>query len=310
MILTVTMNPAVDKVYKVDDIKINNVYRPKNMIATAGGKGLNVARVVKELTGKVSATGLMGGSNAEFIKKELNKEGIINKFVEIKGNTRTCINIMDQKNNTSTEILEPGPYIEKEEINLFLKTFKNIINEYKIIIASGSLPKGLPDDFYQKIIEISKENEKIFLLDSSGDYLINGINSNPYMIKPNEDEVEHLFKHKNNKIESYSSILLKLKHQGIKLPVITLGEFGCISLIGNEIYQLIPPSVEVKNSVGSGDAFMGGCGVGLDNGLNPMESLKLGLACGTANTQFLKTGKISNEKVKKIKSKIKIKKIR
>ncbi|KXS40137.1 MAG: tagatose 6-phosphate kinase [Candidatus Frackibacter sp. T328-2] len=310
MILTVTMNPAVDKVYKVNDIKINNVYRPKNMIATAGGKGLNVARVVKELTGKVSATGLMGGSNAEFIKNELEKEGITNKFVDIKGNTRTCINIMDQKNNTSTEILEPGPYIKNEEINTFLTFFENIINEYNIIIASGSLPKGLTDDFYQKIIEISKKNEKIFLLDSSGDYLLNGISSKPYMIKPNEDEVEHLFEHENKKIESYASVLIKLQNQGIKLPVITLGEFGCICLIENEIYQLIPPSVEVKNSVGSGDAFMGGCGVGLDNGLSSMESLKLGLACGTANTQFLKTGKISNEKVNKIKNKIKVKKIR
>ena len=113
MILAINMNPAIDKVYAVDDFKVGEVFRPRDMTATAGGKGLNVARVACLLGEQVIATGLAGGSTGRFIEEEVKKQGIDSQFVPIQGESRICINIMDEKNVTSTEILEPGPTISE-----------------------------------------------------------------------------------------------------------------------------------------------------------------------------------------------------
>ncbi|NLM97366.1 MAG: 1-phosphofructokinase family hexose kinase [Halanaerobiaceae bacterium] len=308
MILTVTMNPAVDIIYEVEDFRANKVFRPVNMMTCAGGKGINVARVIRELIGEVSATGFIGGSNGLYIERELKREGINNKFYYIQDNTRTSIHIIDQKNDTTTAVLESGPCIEEREIKGFLKKFEEMIQDCKVIIASGSLPAGLPDNFYQVLIDISRKKNVYFLLDTSSSYLKNGINSGPYMVKPNEDEVKQLFDVKEGKITDYIPVLNEFREKGIDLPVITLGKYGCITLIENEVYQFIPPEVKAKNPVGSGDAFMGGCGAGIYKDLDPMETIKLALACGTANSLFLKNGIITKERVNEIKRKIKIRK--
>ncbi len=309
MILTITMNPALDKVYAVDDFKINKVYRPRDMTATAGGKGLNVARVINQLKGELMITGLVGGSTGTYIREEIQKLGIEEHFVNITGETRTCINIMDEKNTTSTEILEPGPEITEEELEEFLCSYKEIIKECNIIAASGSLPRGVPDDFYKTLIKIAKEKNKKFILDTSGIYLKEGIIGRPFMIKPNVDEIENLLDKKPGTLNDYCKLLIKLKAQGIQLPVITLGQKGCIAEIDGDFLHYLPSPLEVLNTVGSGDAFVAGCALGLERGLDLIEVIKFGMACGMANTQFFKTGMVTEELVNKFFSEIKIKKL-
>ena len=124
MILAITMNPAIDKVYAIDDFEVNQVFRPKAMTATAGGKGLNVARVAHILGEAVMATGFLGGSTGQFIHRKIEEMGLINRFVSIQGETRICINIMDEKNTTSTEVLEPGPTVSQEECALFIEQYE------------------------------------------------------------------------------------------------------------------------------------------------------------------------------------------
>lgn len=299
MILTLTMNPALDKVYAIDDFKVNKVFRPQAMTATAGGKGLNVARVASILGEKVIASGLIGGSTGIFIEEEIKKQGIDSQFLKIEGETRICINIMDKKNTTSTEVLEPGPIVSEKKYKLFLKHYRQILDSVEIIVASGSLPQGLPSDYYNSLAIIAKELNKKFLLDTSGIYLKEGIKEAPFMIKPNQDEIKMILGENLNTQKDYVKAIEIFKDKGISIPVISLGKDGCLVGLEDGVYKFTTPKIEVVNTVGSGDSFMAGCAVALSQGKNLIEIIKLGMACGTANTQFFQTGKVTTEKVAK-----------
>lgn len=309
MILTITLNPALDKVYSIDDFNNNNVYRTKKMTETAGGKGLNVARVAKLLDEDVAATGFLGGHIGNFIKNEVLYLDIEEQFVEVEGNTRMCINITDQKNNTTTEILEEGPEINDKQIKVFLNKYKFLIEKADIVTASGSLPPGLPVNFYKILSEYSKENKTKFLLDTSGEFLQKGIEGKPYLVKPNEEEINSLFYIEEANKENYKKALTYLKNNDIKIPIISVGEKGCYALVENDVYHFIPPKVKTINTVGSGDAFMAGCAIGLKNEYNILNTIKLGMACGIANTKFFKTGVVTKKLVFDLFEKIKLERV-
>ena len=298
MILTVTANPAIDRVYFVKDFVMGEVRRPISMTYSAGGKGLNVARVAKILNAEVGAMGFVGGYNGEFIKSEVEKLGIINEFTQICGETRNCINISDE-NGVSGEILEQGPVISNEAAECFLKEFEKNIDKYDIIAVSGSLPKGLGSEFYCKMIRSAKEKNKKIIVDTGGKTLSDVIEAKPYMIKPNKYELsEYLGK----EIESFSDVedaLKALKAKGIEVPLISLGKDGAMAYIDGKIYKYSIPDISVKNTVGSGDSTIAGIVTGLDNEMTAVDSIRLGMAAGMANTQFEQTGLVSQELVEK-----------
>ncbi|HKL13046.1 MAG TPA: 1-phosphofructokinase family hexose kinase [Halanaerobiales bacterium] len=308
MILAITMNPSLDKVYLVDDFSVDKVFRTKEYTATAGGKGLNVARVIKAMGYDITASGLLGGLNGQFINNQLQAIEINNQFVEISGETRTCLNITDNLNNTTTEVLEAGPEIKEHEINNFLNKYKQLVKKADVITASGSLPRGLTTDFYRNLIKIANKNNKKIILDTSGDYLKEAIKEKPYMIKPNEEEISYLFKDGYKNIVDYIQPLIKLKKMGIKRPIITLGKKGALGLYDGKAIHFQPPEVEPVNVVGSGDAFVAGCAIGLLEN-DYIQTLKKGMACGIANTLYMKTGKVTKQKVEEFINKVKVKKI-
>lgn len=309
MILSITMNPSLDKVYLVNGFSVGKVFRTKEYTATAGGKGLNVARVVEAMGYDITATGLLGGLNGQFINNKLKEIDIKNEFVDISGETRTCLNITDNSNKTTTEVLESGPEIEGKEIEKFLNKYKKLVEKADVITASGSLPVGLPEDFYRSLIRIANERNKKFILDTSDEYLKEALKEKPYMINPNEEEISYLFKDGFKKIEDYINPLFKFKNMGITLPIITLGKKGAVGLHQEKIYHFQPPEVEPVNVVGSGDAFVAGCAIGL-LGDDYIEAIKTGMACGIANTVFMKTGKVTKEKVYYYKEEINIEQIK
>lgn len=310
MILAITMNPAIDKVYSIPDFEINKVFRPKAMTATAGGKGLNVARVAHILGSPVTAAGFLGGSTGQFIHQQIEKMGIISRFVSIQEETRICINITDEKNTTSTEVLEPGPTVTQEECVIFLRQYEALLDNCDVVTASGSLPKGIPADFYCTLIETAKHRGKRFILDTSGDSLRHGMQAKPYMIKPNLEEFEKLTGSHFDTLHDYGIALMKLKDQGIQLPVITLGKDGCIAALGDGIYRFFAPPINVLNTVGSGDSFVAGCAVALCRGEKADTVVKLGMACGMANTQFFQTGMVSVELVDQFFNRVEIEKLK
>ncbi len=315
LILTITMNPTVDRVYIIDNFIQGNIYRADNVSVTAGGKGLNVAKVARILGENVAAGGLIGGDTGNYIKKSIKSIGIKDSFVQIKDETRTCVNITDSIADKSTEILELGPDVGEDEYLRFIEDFKSIINKYNVIVISGSLPRGLSSNTYAELINIANSFGKKVIFDSSGVSFREGIISKPFMVKPNRDEIKEFLETdsiKDNEsitLESLIGALHKMSDMGIELPVISLGKDGCIAKVEGEIYKYDAPEVDVVNTVGSGDSFVAGCAVSISRGENYKDAIRLGMACGIANTQFKETGMVSTELVNKFYGLVKVRRV-
>lgn len=308
MIATITLNPSVDKSYMIDNFQKNGVFRAKEVVQTAGGKGLNVAKVVKLLGEPVVTSGFIGGKNGNIIEEKLSKLEIVNEFVKIKGETRNCIAILS-KDCSQTEILEYGPTVTEEEIEKFLMRYDEILEKSTIICASGSIAQNVPIDIYKKLVLRAKMNNVKFLLDTSGKALEEGIKACPYLIKPNKDEI---MAYTDTKVYSEENIIeagKKLIQSGIEVVVISLGEKGAIVFHRRKIYKILLPKLEVVNPVGSGDSMIAGFAVALERGYSFEKMIKFASATGTANALEKNTGKVSKEIVEELLNRIKIEEI-
>lgn len=309
MITTVTLNASVDKAYHMEDEIVNGtVMRVKTCRNSAGGKGLNVARVIKLCGADVKATGLIGGFNGQYLESMLDEDGILHEFGHVNGETRSCINILDPKYK-STEYLEPGFVVSSEEIERYLDEFRQIITDSDVVTISGSTPTGLEKDIYQKIVKIIKEEGKQVILDTSGELLQKGLLAKPTMVKPNQDEIETLFDIKVNSLQDVIDAAKKIYDMGIPYVVISLGGEGALIVCSTGIYQAIPPKMEVMNTVGCGDSMVGAFAVALEKKKKPEEALAYAVAVGSANAMSLNTGDFDPELSKEILSKVTIQKI-
>lgn len=296
MILTVTANPTIDRVYIIEGFEIGKVMRCASVSRSAGGKGINVARVCQILGRSTAAMGFVGGYTGEFIKSEVENQGIKNLFTKISGETRTCVNVSD-KSGKSGEILEAGPEVTKDEKARFIAEFAENIKEYDIICVSGSMPRGLDTDFYIELVKIAKEQNKKIIVDTSGKALEEILSAKPYMVKPNNDELAALIGKEVKTDAQIKKALLFLLEKGIEVPFVSLGKDGAAAMIDGVCYKFSSPEVEVVNAVGSGDSAVAGVCAGLDMGYSVIDSIKLGMASGTANTQFAQTGIVTRELV-------------
>ena len=298
MILTITPNPTIDRVYFVENFEMGEIHRPQKVVCSAGGKGLNVARVSHILNEQVLAMGFVGGFNGKYIRAEIEKLGIKTAFTNICGETRICVNISDGKGR-SGELLEKGPQISGEEEQAFFDEFIKYLPEYDIICVSGSLPPGLDESFYAKVIRICKENGKKVIADGSEKVLGKIIEDKPFMIKPNRYELSILMKKEIHSSNDVKEALIFMKDKGIEIPLITLGKDGAMAYVGEKFYKFNSPLVTVKNAVGSGDSSVAGIAAGLSRGMDIADAIRLGMAAGTANTQFEETGNVSCDLVEK-----------
>lgn len=189
MILTITLNPSVDIAYQLDTFHLDTVNRVEKVQKTAGGKGLNVTRVLKQVGEDVVATGFIGGEIGSYVKKQLTRNDIKNSFVEIGNETRNCIAVLHD--GQQTEILEQGPTIQEHEALNFIEHLEIILNNVEVVVISGSLPKGLASNYYVEIVELCKQYDVAVVLDCSGEALKKVLESQqkPTVIKPNTEEL-------------------------------------------------------------------------------------------------------------------------
>lgn len=305
MITTITFNPSIDKRYILDDIVKGEVVRAKKVQNTAGGKGLNVSRVIRLLGEEVTATGFLGGHSGNFISDRLIELKIKDKFVKIKGETRSCLAVIT-KDLTQTEILEPGPIVEEDEIERWREAYDEILNNSSIVCASGSLPKGMMSSAYKEIIEKANLKGVKFLLDTSGEALVQGIQGKPFFIKPNIDELKMITGESVNNDNDIIKIIDKIHSSGVEFIFVSLGSKG--SLIGykGKKYRVQVPKIKAVNPVGSGDSTVAGVAVALHRGYNIEDTIAFASACGTANAMEEQTGYVNHDIVNKIKPEIKI----
>lgn len=287
----------MDIQYRVADFKENTVNRVFDVSKTAGGKGLNVARVIRQLDERVAASGLLGGSLGEFISEELKRLDIQNDFMAIEGETRNCIAIIHD--GKQTEILESGPVIQKKEAKEFLIMFREQAEQAKWITVSGSLPKGLPDDYYQRMLVIAKEVGTPVLLDTKGDLLARALQTEPvpYLIKPNQDELAELLGEESLCIDDIKTAVQSPLFTGVKWVVVTLGEQGAVVKHKDKIYHVRSPKITAVNPVGSGDSVIAGFATGLARQFDTKKLMKFGLTMGVLNAMEEQTGYIDTSKV-------------
>lgn len=308
MILVINLNASVDKRYKMKDLIKGEVMRAAEVDNTPGGKGIHVANVATILGEDCIATGYLGGKSGEFISEKLQDYGIKQDFVQVAGETRSCLAIITES-GVQTEILEPGPTVTQEEQEAFLSKYQELLSKATVVAASGSMPKGLPGDFYGQLINLACKAGKPFLLDTSGEALIQGIKAQPYFVKPNNDEIKVLVGAELRSDEDIVHVLQKFMEDGIKLPVISLGAQGSMAGYNQHVYKITVPKIQCKNPVGSGDSFVAGIAVGIERGMAIEDVLSLGAACGTANAMEDESGFVRKEVVEELFPQIKIQQI-
>lgn len=310
MILTITLNPSVDIAYQLDTFHLDTVNRVEKVQKTAGGKGLNVTRVLKQIGEDVVATGFIGGEIGSYVKKQLTRNDIKNSFVEIGNETRNCIAVLHD--GQQTEILEQGPTIQEHEALNFIEHLEIILNNVDVVVISGSLPKGLASNYYVKIIELCKKCGVAVVLDCSGKALKNVLESQqkPTVIKPNTEELSQLIgKEVTDDIQELKSVLSGQLFQGIDWIVVSLGAKGAFAKHKDKFYRVKIPKIKVVNPVGSGDSTVAGIAAGLVHALPEAELLKNATVLGMLNAQEERTGYVNLENAESLYSQIEVEEV-
>lgn len=310
-ILTLTLNPSVDISYPLNHLELDTVNRVSATRKTAGGKGLNVARVIAQLGQKVAGSGFLGGDLGNFIAKKLSGDNIENWFMQISGETRNCIAILHD-DGKQTEILESGPEITATEADDFLDHLEKYLDQIDLMTISGSLPKSLPTDFYSQLIELADRHGVQTLLDSSGEPLLKSLTSlhRPYLIKPNQDEIAQIAGQKIDDLDQLKKILLENPLlSSIPWVVVSLGKDGAMAKAGMDLFYAKIPKINAVNPVGSGDSTVAGLAYALNRKADVEDVLKTAMTTGILNTLNAKTGCIDASLFENYYSQIVIEKI-
>ncbi|EMC30937.1 1-phosphofructokinase family hexose kinase [Streptococcus mutans] len=297
MIITLTMNPSVDYLYKTDRLSLGELNRVRLATKMVGGKGINAARVSAILGTDTTAISIIGGNNGNYILSQIQKDKFLSDFIRTDNETRNCYVILDKKNN-KTEINELGVAIEQSILIELLKKLETYIKTRDItaISINGSLPLKCPLDFYSELIQMIRTldpNIKI-LLDTSGNALKNCLTSHslPDIIKPNEIEIAELLGTEiTTNVETLKkNIMSNQLLADIPIIFVSLGSNGSLVKYKNEFYSIKIPKVNAINTQGSGDATVGGILSAINQKESFINMLKYGSAAGTANALNVKTG--------------------
>lgn len=306
MILTVTLNAAIDKRYVVEEVRTGEVNRVKECVYTPGGKGLNVSKPAAIYGAEVTATGFVGGHAGHYIEDALEPFGIKSAFYHMEAESRSCINIWDEKNQLQTEFLEPGFTVTEADFERFLERFRGLAADADVVTISGSVPKGLDGTAYQRMVKLVREAGKPVILDTSGKLLEQGIKAAPTMIKPNLDEIRMLTGKDCTDPEEIIEAAKVLHGRGIRIVTVSLGGDGAVVVSDEGAYRARVPRIHAVNTVGCGDSMTAGFALGLSEGLCVKETLRKASAVSAAAAMREETGFFVKEDMERLLPQIEI----
>lgn len=309
MIYTITLNPALDRTIEVDGLVPDDANRILHEARYAGGKGIDVSRVIAELGGESVALGFIGGYDGLELEGRLINEGVLCDFTRIGGETRTNIILVDRKNKTQIMLNAAGPNITPAEIGLFFEKIRSLPHDAEFVMVSGSVPPGVSVNIYAQIITTLKGMGIRVALDADGKLLHNGYKANPYLIKPNIHEFQRLTGVTSIEVEEFRKEARHIIEGGIEIVLISMGPKGIVGVTRDETLWAIPPQVEVVSPVGAGDSAVAGFIYALTKGMDFRESLILATASGTAAVKTPGTELCKTKDVAKIKGKITVEKL-
>lgn len=309
MILTVTLNPAVDKTYTAGELITGHVNRMRTVMSLAGGKGVNVTKVLRQYDVPVCATGFLGGYAGSFIEDDLQCRNVTCRFVRVDGETRSNMNILAD-NGYVTEILESGPEVKKEQLEKFLTQYDKLLSDCELVVLSGSVARNVPEDIYTLLIEKAREKGKRALLDTSGESLRSAISAKPYLIKPNLKELEYLIGHKLVNREAAIEAALAICEEGIAHVIVSMGKKGLLSVSDDGVYFSKAGKVAVLNTVGCGDCVVASYVMSILRNESTEESLRKAAAISASNATTIKSADIPMDLADELYENITVEKLR
>jgi 1-phosphofructokinase/tagatose 6-phosphate kinase len=303
MILTVTLNPALDRTLEVPSFTPGRRHRTVDQQTMPGGKGVNVARALKRLGIPVIATGIIGGATGTRIIEALNDESILNAFFRIRDESRTNMALLDPTTGAHTEINERGPSVTEHELALFQERLLYLARGASMCVFAGSLPRGLEPETYAELIRSVHKLGLTTIIDTDGEPLKLAVRAEPDVVSPNELEAEDLAGHEFVGVDDRARAVVEIVRQGPEEAIMTVPD-GCYAYVrehgGHAIYRLTIDPLEPRSSIGSGDAFLAGYVASRYDGSEPVECLRFGVACGAESTQHIGAGIIDPAQVERL----------
>jgi 1-phosphofructokinase family hexose kinase len=303
MIITVTLNAAIDKTLAVPNFRLGRRHRAVEQTAMAGGKGVNVARALRALGQPVIATGVAGGPTGTRIVEHLTEEGILNDFVRIREESRTSTAVVDPTSGEQTEINEHGPHVSDQELDLFVDKLLYLAKGAAVCVFAGSLPRGVDAGLYGRLVDEMRRLGVTTVLDSEGEPLLVATRRGPDVVSPNELEAEGLVGHEFSDEEDRRRALGEMVEMGAREGIITLAD-GCLAVLGEGsercLYRATLEPLEPVSSVGSGDALLAGFVAARYGGSDPDHCLRFAVACGAESTQHFGAGVLEQREVERL----------
>jgi 1-phosphofructokinase family hexose kinase len=293
MILTVTLNAAINRTVAVPNFRLGRRHRAVEARTVAGGKGVNVARALKRLGRPVIATGLVGGATGSRILERLTEESILHDFTRIAGESRTNLAVIDPTSGEQTEINERGPEVGGDEVDRFIEKLLYLAQGATICVLAGSVPPGVEVDVYARLVAELRRLGVLCVLDTDGELMRAALAAEPAVVAPNVAEAEEAVGHEFNDRDDLTLGVGELIEIGAGEAIIT-HEAGCVAVVGHgserRRYEVSTPTLEPISTVGSGDCFLAGYVAARYEGASPRECLAYGVACGAESTQHLGAG--------------------
>ena len=303
MILTVTLNAAIDRTVAVPNFRLGHRHRAVESRTVAGGKGINVARALRLLGRPVIATGFAGGPTGNRMLEQLRREAILTDFTWIAGETRINMAVIDPTSGEQTEINERGPAVSPEEVERFVERLRYLADGAKICVLAGTLPPGAGAELYARLVEDLRECGVKSILDSEGEAMLAGLRAGASVVTPNEREAEELVGQEFSDGDDFVQGLSELVRLGAGEAAITRPD-GCVAVVGEgaerRVLEVRTKPLEAVSTVGSGDAFLAGYAAGLYDGREPEECLAYGVACGAESTQHFGAGTVDRRRVERL----------
>jgi 1-phosphofructokinase family hexose kinase len=317
MIITVTLNTAIDKTLSVPNFRLGRRHRTVEQTTMPGGKGVNVARVLKALGAPVIATGLAGGATGTRIVEQLTQLSVLSDFVRIREESRTNTAVIDPTTGEQTEINERGPKVSEQEIELFVDKLLYLAKGASMCVIAGSLPRDVDADVYERLIRELRRTGVTTIVDTDGDPLRRAVRAEPEVISPNELEAEELVGHEFNDDEDRLWAVAEMAQLGAGDAIMTVAD-GVFARTAPEPGETEPAlwrvrlgegAIEPRATVGSGDAFLAGFVAARYNERPVAECLAYGVACGAESTQHLGAGLVDPDRVQRLLADVVVKRV-
>jgi 1-phosphofructokinase family hexose kinase len=286
MIVTVTLNAAVDRTLLVPNFQIGQRHRASMGFLSAGGKGINIARALKRLGAPVVCTGLAGGRNGTLLVEELTQEGVLNDFVRIRGESRTSTAVLDPTSNAYTEINEAGPEIADDELETLREKLAYLTQGADFVVFAGSLPRGVDTSIYADAIRDAGRRHQLAVVDADGEPLQLAVGAEPYLVAPNVREAEELVGHEFVDEEDLATGLDEIAELGVRNVLITM-DTGCYALLQEDRTEIRlrarAPELEPISTIGAGDSLLAGFLAARAAGRSFEDSVRTAVATGAAS---------------------------